>query len=436
MDKSYNSTLNRSSARKKNLSTFSQLNDRDEYNLSSQEDNLPANKRREANTGLFGYSKTQDKSNNVLILDNDSEDSLPQLSKTNVSILEHFKKATTQRPYERMLKNMSMQRKPHPYEFGQLREKVQQPKHMRSNTEENILDYEILSSYKNDIPQNSNDNLLNSARKPLKSKKNPYSKLNLQRHESENPASKIAMTTSVDNIHIHRSNSDRKHKQTNPREMKNSQGLKNEGKSLRTRIGYNNKQNKSQKNSISNTHQTHAAFPKKINNTGLRKSTFKFVMKRKNQNKSVKTIERLRKYNNSPLKSTIQDSYSNVNQTSKQSYQGMGGLGPNRDSRHQKASETALKVKFFSNIVRETNRDEPHHEIYKLLNGSNSKMENSRTKAIEFAKSIRNKFKGGKKIANPVLEKISKLKEESRKNRESLYTNMKFTEEAIKMFYC
>ena len=96
-------------------------------------------------------------------------------------MLEHFKKATTQKPYERMLKNMSMQKKPHPYEFGQLREKVHQPKHTRSNTEENILDYEILNSYKNDFPPNSNKNSLNSAGKTLKSKKTPYSKLNLQR---------------------------------------------------------------------------------------------------------------------------------------------------------------------------------------------------------------------------------------------------------------
>lgn len=84
---------------------------------------------------------------------------------------------------------------------------------------------------------------------------------------------------------------------------------------------------------------------------------------------------------------TLRDYKTNYEDNSKK-YTALGGLGANKDTKNNKAIEQALKIRFYSSLVREKNKDDCSEKMYQLLHFKvkDRKKNNSRLRALEFAK--------------------------------------------------
>ena len=74
-------------------------------------------------------------------------------------------------------------------------------------------------------------------------------------------------------------------------------------------------------------------------------------------------------------------------------YEILGGLGPNQDQKCNEALRKAVRMRYFSSIVREKNRGYSEEKKYKLLHYKPKVTikHNARFRALEFAKTIRSK---------------------------------------------
>ena len=70
----------------------------------------------------------------------------------------------------------------------------------------------------------------------------------------------------------------------------------------------------------------------------------------------------------------------------------LGGLGPNKDEKWEKAMQNLQKRKSFGAAVRHKNEENPSDKLFKLVRHNKSNLNdinNSRFRAMEFAKTIR-----------------------------------------------
>ena len=120
-------------------------------------------------------------------------------------------------------------------------------------------------------------------------------------------------------------------------------------------------------------------------------------------------------------------------------YRVLGGLGSNKDEKWENAMNSLKKMKYFGAVARHKNNEDNPGKLHAILNKKAflKKVNNSRFKALEFAKTI----KRPKHTTSPNRiddEEMQKEIEERKKlfDRLPLYKkNLKFEEEAIKMFY-
>jgi hypothetical protein len=120
-------------------------------------------------------------------------------------------------------------------------------------------------------------------------------------------------------------------------------------------------------------------------------------------------------------------------------YPSRGVLGPSKDEKWENAMNSLKKMKYFGSVTRHKNNENNKGKLNLILNKRAllKKINNSRFKALEFAKTIR-KPKLTTSPRNGEDEEYEKEIEERKKHfdRLPLYKkNIKFEEEAIKMFY-
>lgn len=121
-------------------------------------------------------------------------------------------------------------------------------------------------------------------------------------------------------------------------------------------------------------------------------------------------------------------------------YHVLGGLGPNKDQKFSKANAAAMKMKSFSEAVRKTNLEKPQNALSKMLRTNKEKKVDSRSKALEFANKIKEKFRKSRSVnahgaRNADVHRGVGLQGETFDRLPMYKKDLKFEQEAINMFY-
>jgi len=87
---------------------------------------------------------------------------------------------------------------------------------------------------------------------------------------------------------------------------------------------------------------------------------------------------------------TLRDYHSKF-QTSGENYSFLGGLGPNKDEKWQKAMDNLKKRRYFGSAVKQKNELNPTTKLFRLLKYKKEMAckNNARFRALEFAKTIK-----------------------------------------------